>query len=213
MGRDLDRDALAAARLAADHALLEAAAGHRHDRLDRPEQVDQRGDVVGADVEHRAAAALEEEGRVGVPGLHAAGHDARAAGDRPADRALVEQLAGELMAAAEEGVGGAAEAPAGRLGLRRQLARLGERHAERLLRIDVLAGGERGAADLGVRQRRRQVDRRARSRRRRAAASGASALTPIPLAPASAASAGVEVGAGDDLDRREVARRATDRCR
>ncbi len=110
---------------------------------------------------------------------------------------------GELVAAAEEGVGRAAEPPAGRRGLRGELARLGERHAERLFRIDVLAGGKRRAADLGVRERRRQVDheldrivRQQRVRRHRADA----VLLRLRLGQRR-----IEIGAGDDLDRREVA--------
>ena len=75
-----------------------------------------------------------------------------------ADGAFVDQLARGLVRAAEEGVGRAADPHA--LGLRRvdQLARLGDGDAERLLRMDVLAGGDGLQADLDMRLRHGQVE-------------------------------------------------------
>ena len=68
------------------------------------------------------------------------------------------QLAAGLVGAAEEGVRGAAEADA--LCLRRvdQGFSLGDGDAERLLGMDVLAGGDRPQPDLDVGVRYRQVD-------------------------------------------------------
>ena len=66
-------------------------------------------DVVGAEIEHRSRAGLEKEVRVRMPVLHAAAHHmAGAAGDR-AELALIDQAAHQLMRAAEEGVGRAAD--------------------------------------------------------------------------------------------------------
>ena len=61
-----------------------------------------------------------------MPALVAGGTEEGGAADRLADGALVDQLAAGLVGAAEEGVGGAADAQA--LGRRRvdQLPRLGD---------------------------------------------------------------------------------------
>ena len=62
------------------------------------------------------------------------------------------------MAAAEESVGRAAEPEAAGMGERHQLLGLLHGHAERLFRIDMLAGEQRLLADRVMRGRRRQVD-------------------------------------------------------
>ena len=64
------------------------------DARDRPEQVDEVGDVVGPHVEHRAAARGVVEGRARVPALVAGAHEEGGAGDRLADRALVDRACG-----------------------------------------------------------------------------------------------------------------------
>ena len=114
--------------------------GRAHDARDGPEQLDEVGDVVGPHVEHRPAAAQIVEARRRMPALVAGAHEEGAAGDRRADRAVVDQLARGLVAAAEEGVGRAADAQALLRGEVHHLARLGDVDAERLLGIDVLAG-------------------------------------------------------------------------
>ena len=63
-----------------------------------------------------------------------------------------------LVRAAEERVGRAADAQAPRRGRVDQTARLGERDAERLFRMDVLAGRDRLQADLDMRLRHREVE-------------------------------------------------------
>ena len=78
--------------------------------------------------------------------------------ERLADRARVEHVAGGLQAAAEEGVRGAAEPDAARGGGVDDRLRVGERRGQRLLGVDVLAGRDRGEADLRVADRRREVD-------------------------------------------------------
>ena len=57
--------------------------------------------------------------------------------------AVIDELAGEASAGAEEGVGRAAEMKAARLGLVDELAALLEIDGEGLFREDVLAGAER----------------------------------------------------------------------
>ena len=93
-----------------------------------------------------------------MPALVARAHEEGAAGDRRADRAIVDQLARGLVAAAEERVRRAADAEI--LGRREvhHLARLGYVDAERLFRMHMLAGVEHCQADIGVGQRHREVD-------------------------------------------------------
>ena len=71
-------------RLAGDGARLvrRATACAGDARAPGPSRLTSSVIVVGADVEHRAAAALEVEGRVRVPALHARAHEAGGAADR-----------------------------------------------------------------------------------------------------------------------------------
>jgi hypothetical protein len=85
-------------------------------------------------------------------------HEEGGAGDHLAYRALVEQPARALMGAAQEGVGRAADPQAALSGRREQRVRLGEIDRERLLEIDVLAGGERGVSDRSMRPGDREVE-------------------------------------------------------
>ena len=82
------------------------------DAAHRADQVDQGGQVVGAHVEHRAAAGLVVELGIGVPALVAVAQHEGGGGHRLADPAVVDQLAAGLDAAAQEGVGRAADAQA-----------------------------------------------------------------------------------------------------
>ena len=93
-----------------------------------------------------------------MPALHARPGEAHRPADHPPDPALVDGVTRRLVAGADERVRRRAEAHALRAGRFRQLAALGEGRRQRLLRIDVLAGGDRLAAGLGVRQRHGQVD-------------------------------------------------------
>ena len=131
------------ARFAGDETLGTGDAGEAGHAAHRAEQVHQCGEVVGPHVEHRTAARLVVERRVGVPALVAgAGHE-RHRVQRLADPAVVDQLAAGLVAAAEEGVGRAAEQHAGSLRAAHQVLALGARHRQRLLAPHVLAGIDR----------------------------------------------------------------------
>ena len=151
VGGHLHRDARSLQRLAGDQAFAPRARGDAGDALDRAEQVDEIGDVVGAHVEHRAAAGGIVERRARMPALMSRAHEERRAGDRRADRALVDQLAAGLVGAAEKRIGRAADAHALRLRRSDELAALGDGDAERLLRMDVLARGHRLEPDLDMR--------------------------------------------------------------
>ena len=93
-----------------------------------------------------------------MPALVARAHEEGRAADRPADQPVVDGAARGLVGAAEKGVGRRAEPQAlGRRGFD-QPARLGDRDAERLFRVDVLAGGDRLEADLDMGVRNREVE-------------------------------------------------------
>ena len=132
-------------RFAGDQALGVGDAGEPGDAAHRPQEVYQTGQGVGSHVEHRAAAALVEEGGVGMPALGTgAGHEGnRVQGG--ADPAVVEQLATGLMAAAEEGVRRAAQQHPGGRGGAHQIFALDALHRQRLLAPHVLAGSDGGA--------------------------------------------------------------------
>ncbi len=117
----------------------------------RADQVDQVRDVVGADVEDRSGAGQEEEARVRVPVLHAVAHHVRGARGDGADAAVVDELARQLVRAAEEGVGGRPDAQAPGVGDLLQPLALVDGEDEGLLGIDVLARLERHQGDAVVR--------------------------------------------------------------
>ena len=73
--------------------------------------------IIGRHVEDRAAAGLEEEFRIGMPMLHAVRHQEGRSREDAADRAIIDELAGEASAGAEEGVRRAAEVKAAGLRL------------------------------------------------------------------------------------------------
>ena len=108
--RHIDVDHVTIFRLAGDHALREGDLAGAGDARYRAEQVDQRGDVVGAHVQHRTAARLVEEGRVRVPVFVTVANHERGRCNGSADPAIVNQFATGLQAAAEEGVRRAADA-------------------------------------------------------------------------------------------------------
>ena len=145
-------------RLAGDETLAPRPRSDAGDAAYRPEQVDEVGDVVGRHVEHRAAAGQVVEGRIRMPALVAGAHEEGGAAERNADGAFVDELAAGLMSAAEKGVGRAADPHAAGGCRLDQLARLGDGDAERLLGMDMLAGGDRLQPDLDMRLRDGQVD-------------------------------------------------------
>ena len=157
MRGDLDGNARAGERLARDDALGPRSGGDAADARHRPEKIDEVGDIVRSHVEHGTAAGEVIEARIGMPALMARAHEERRAADRPADQPLIDGAARGLVGAAEKGVGRAAEPQAlGRRGFD-QAARLGDGDAERLFRVDVLAGGDRLEADFNMRVRNREV--------------------------------------------------------
>ena len=160
VGRHLDRNDLAASRLAGDRrASLRGVRRHAGDPRHRPEQVDEVGDVVGRHVEHRPAARLVVEGRVRVPALVAGAHEEGGAG-RPARRSRPRRSAGGRSGARRRERCPARSRRGGPSSRAASTSRLpsSKRDAERLLGIDVLAGGERLQADLDMRLRHGEVD-------------------------------------------------------
>ncbi|ENN84128.1 hypothetical protein RHSP_78414 [Rhizobium freirei PRF 81] len=158
MRRHMHGDVLAVARLAGDDALLARRDGKAGDLRDGAEQVDEIGDVIGTHIEHRAAADFVIESRIRMPALMAGAHEGGGAADRDADRAFVNDGAGRLVAAAEEGIGCRADAQAlGGSGIRKPLA-FGEIDAERLFRVGVFAGFQCLKTDGDMRLRDGQVD-------------------------------------------------------
>ena len=131
--------------------------GDAADARHRPEKIDEVGDIVRAHVEHGAAAGEVIEARIGMPALVARAHEERRAADRPADQPLIDGAARGLVRAAEKRVGRGAEPQASRGRGFDQPARLGDSDAERLFRVDVLAGGDRLEADFDMRVRNREV--------------------------------------------------------
>ena len=157
-GRRVDRDLFSLARLRQDRALLRRRRGNRRHPAHRSDQLDQIGDIIRPDVEHRPGAGLEEEIRIRMPVLHAVSHhEARAAGDF-SHLAAVDEIARKLMRAAEEGVGRRADAQALFLRPLLQVQPLPDRKHEGLFRIDVLAGVEHLLRHRVMRGRIRQVD-------------------------------------------------------
>ena len=124
----------------------------------RTEQVHQGGQIVRAHVEHRPAARLVIERRVGVPAFVAGTGHERHGVQRLADPAVVDQLAAGLVATAEEGVGRAAEQHPGVSGRAHQVLALGALHRQRFLAPHMLAGIDGRPRHRVVRGRDGQVD-------------------------------------------------------
>ena len=122
------------------------------------ERLDQGREVVRAHVEQRPGAVLEEEGRVGVPGLRPGRLERGHGRQRGADVAAFDQPPGGLQARAEEGVRGAAEPDACGVGGLEQAQPGFAVQRERLLRPDVLPGVDGGRGHLHVGGRDGQVD-------------------------------------------------------
>ncbi len=144
--------------LAGDQPLGERHAGRAGDAADRADQVDQRRQVVRPHVEHRAAADVVIELRIGVPALVAVTRHERRGRDRFADHAVVNQLAARLDAAAEKRVRGATEQQPVVARRGKGALTIGALHGQRLFDVDVLPGFQRHQVDLGVRLGDRQVD-------------------------------------------------------
>ena len=93
-----------------------------------------------------------------MPALVAGAHEGGGAADWNADNTVIDQCAGGLVAAAQEGIGSGADAQAFRLRHLRQFFPLGEINPERLFRIGVLSRVERLQTDRHMRFRNSQVD-------------------------------------------------------
>ena len=92
-----------------------------------------------------------------MPTLVAGTHEEGRPADRPADEPVVDTLPRRLMRTAEKSVGRRSEPQALCAGRVDELPRLGERDAERLLGMDMLAGGDGLEADLDMRLGHREV--------------------------------------------------------
>ena len=86
-----------------------------------------------------------------MPALVAGTHEEGRPADRPADEPVVDALPRRLMRTAEKGVGRRSEPQALRGGRVDELPGLGESDAERLLGMDMLAGGDGLEAHLDMR--------------------------------------------------------------
>src|SRR5439155_4306594 len=95
-----------------DEPLGKTDARRGGDTLDRAEEIDERREIIRPHVQHRATAELVVELWVRMPRLGpVSGHEG-GRGDGPANRAVVDELAARLDAAAEERIGRTAEADA-----------------------------------------------------------------------------------------------------
>src|SRR5262245_46908044 len=103
MGWNGDVETLSGLRAGADHALRPRDRTRGGDAGDRAQELDQRGQVVRPEVEERAGACLEEEGRVRVPVLRARRLEQGQTGDGPPDRAVVHASEARLERGAEPG--------------------------------------------------------------------------------------------------------------
>ena len=74
VGRRLDRDQLATAGFRGDGAGGRGGGCQSADPFDRTQELDQVGDIIGANIQHRARTRQKEEIRVGVPHFHAVAH-------------------------------------------------------------------------------------------------------------------------------------------
>src|SRR5918995_5464215 len=118
----------------------------------------ERGEIVGAHVEHRASAGLEVEVRVRMPVLGAVAEHERRYGDELSYDPLVHDLAAGLEAATQEGVRGTADPEVSLGGHFQHPTPVLQAHCERLLGVYVLAGLQGRQRDLGVDQRDCQVE-------------------------------------------------------
>ena len=151
-------DHLAGAGPRTERPLRRRRGGEPGDRRDRPQQGNDRRQVIRRDVEQRPAAGAVEHLGIRVPAVWAAHEHRRGSAERDSDRAFFDQAPSRLVGAAEERVGCATEAQPALLGVGDELPALGARGGQRLLRIDVLAGSERRANERRMRLRRRQVE-------------------------------------------------------
>lgn len=137
--RDFDRDLLPVLLLAGDGTLFQRFAGHAGDPLDRTQQLNKCGQLVGAHIKHRTAAFGIIKFRVWMLELMAAAHHKRRRRDRPADRSVLDELQCRLDAGAKERFRRAADhqpALAGR-GENGQAFLAG--HSQRLLHVYMFA--------------------------------------------------------------------------
>ena len=134
-----------------------------------------------------------------MPALRAGVRDGRGRDERRPDQTLVDHRSRRLQASAEERVRCRSDAHARGGGRIEEPARVLARGRERLLGVDVLAGGDRSQRDRGVRrgwrQDERDVDRWVGQDRldghRWKAAGNSQRLRPLPI----------EVSAGGELQR------------
>jgi len=156
--RRFDGDLLALPWPAADRAGRKGCRRHGADLPDRAHQIDQHGDVVRAEVEHRPPALPVKEVGIGVPALGSPRHYVAGSPDDPADLPRIDKGTGRLSRRAEEGVGGRPQSQPNAFRDFNQLSAQRGRRRQRLFGIDVLAGLERRQRDLVMSRRNCQVD-------------------------------------------------------
>ena len=118
VGWCLGPETLARSRPDLDLTFRDESRGKPADPADRAEQGNDGRKVVGAHVEQRAGTVPEEDVRIRVPCLLAAGQHRRRDRERRSDRAVVDQRSRLLIGAAEEDVGSAADPEPSRVGER-----------------------------------------------------------------------------------------------
>src|SRR5215208_4015964 len=150
VGRGVYRDSGPREGFAGYHALGECDACRCRNPPHGPHQGRERGQVVGAHIEHRAGAWLEIEVGIRVPVFGAVAEHERRYGDGFAYYPFVHDLAARLEATAEESVGGAADPEVSLSGHLEHPPPILQIHGERLLGVDVLASLQGRQRDLRV---------------------------------------------------------------
>ncbi|OQA29749.1 MAG: hypothetical protein BWY59_00103 [Verrucomicrobia bacterium ADurb.Bin345] len=154
----LDRKPLPAPRPRAEGALGVRAAADRLNPSNAAEHQRQRGDVVRAHVQMRAAAGLIVERGVRVPPLVPPRAPERGGGERPSDPARFDGGAGGLYAGAEHRIRRAPDRQAAPVRLGEYAVGVLKRQRQRLFAVDVLPGAECLERELRVGRGVGQVD-------------------------------------------------------
>ena len=155
---DLDRQPRSHQRVAGGDAFGEGHARRSRDPRHWSHQMDERRQVVGAHVEERSCALLIEDAGVGVPAFRSMSHEDGCCRYWRPDQAVVDGFASRLQAAAEEGIGRAAQAQVGRRRRFDDFGAIVARNGQRLFAVGMLARFNDLQRDFGMRGRDGQVD-------------------------------------------------------
>ena len=150
VGRDIYLDYGALLRLASDGALREADAGRACYALYRAKQRQESGQVIGCHIEHRPAADLIEELRIGVPGLRAVPQHERCGCDRLSYFARVNECAASLQSASHEGIGRATDEQVAAFRFKQHQPSILQVDRQRFLVVDRFPGDESSQGDGGI---------------------------------------------------------------